>query len=97
MSEISVIGNAVVGNVRSSEPATKTAPTKKPVEVSPPVPGSDRVEFSDHAQLLEKIRQLPCARQDKIDAIKKAISNNSYLTDEKLDIAFEQLIDEIAE
>ncbi len=97
MSEISVIGNAVVGSVRSQEPTTKAAPTKKTVEVDASNPTSDRVEVSEHAQLLEKIHKLPGIRQEKVDEIKKAIANNSYLTDEKLDIAFDRLINEIAD
>ena len=103
MSEISVIGNAAVGA------AGQTAPTTPPVEVVAPeatteiAAGSnvettlttDRVEFSQQAQLLEKIHQLPDVRQDKIDAVKDAISNNTYLTDGKLDIAVNRMIDEM--
>ena len=103
MSEISVIGNAVVSA------AGQTAPTTPPVEVVAPeatteiAAGSnvettlttDRVEFSQQAQLLEKIHQLPDVRQDKIDVVKDAISNNTYLTDDKLDIAVNRMIDEM--
>ena len=60
MSDISIIGNAVVGNIRSA-----TAPTKQktPVEVitTPEeviAEPADRVEFSHHAQMIEKIHQL---------------------------------------
>ena len=103
MSEISVIGNAAAGA------AEQTAPTTPPVEVVAPeatteiAAGSnvettlttDRVEFSQQAQLLEKIHQLPDVRQDKIDAVKDAISNNTYLTDDKLDVAVNRMIDEM--
>jgi anti-sigma28 factor (negative regulator of flagellin synthesis) len=98
MSEISVIGNAVVGNVRATAP---TAPTN-PVEVAAPavdsvgVATTDSVEFSQQAQLLEKIQQLPSVRQDQIDAIKDAIASNTYITDDKLDLAIDRMIDEAA-
>ena len=91
MSEISVIGNAVVGNVRSAAPTTR----KSPVEVVAPATTTDRVDFSEQAQLLEKIHQLPQVRQDKIDVIKEAIANNTYLTDDKLDVAIDRMISEI--
>ncbi len=103
MSEISVIGNAAANAAR------QTAPTTAPVEVVAPeattgtaassniepTATTDRVEFSQHAQLLEKVHQLPEVRQDKIDAIKDAIANNTYLTNDKLDIAVNRMIDEM--
>jgi anti-sigma28 factor (negative regulator of flagellin synthesis) len=97
MSEISAIGNAVVGSVR---PASPTTPTNA-VEVTAPTTEIDsattvdRVEFSEQAQMLEKIHQLPDVRQDRIDAIKDAIANNTYLTDEKVDVAISRLVDDI--
>ncbi len=98
MSEISAIGNTVVGNVR---PASPTTPTNA-VEVAAPATESsvantvDHVELSEHAQMLEKIHQLPEVRNERIDAIKEAIANDTYLTDVKVNSAIEILIDEIA-
>ena len=94
MSEISAIGNAVVGSVRPASPTT-------PVEVVAPASDldaastADSVEFSEQAQMLEKIHQLPDVRQDQIDAIRCAIANNTYLTDEKVDIALGRLVDDV--
>ncbi|MBC8203680.1 MAG: flagellar biosynthesis anti-sigma factor FlgM [Planctomycetes bacterium] len=103
MSEISVIGNAAANATR------QTAPTTAPVEVVAPeattgtaassnveaAATADRVEFSEHAQILEKVHQLPEVRQDKIDAIKDALANNTYLTNDKLDTAVNRMIDEM--
>ncbi len=100
MSEISAIGNAgnaVIGSVRAASPTTPTTA----VEVTAPMSDVDaastvdHVEFSEQAQMLEKIHQLPDVRQDHIDAIKDAIANNTYLTDEKVDIALSRLVDDI--
>ena len=97
MSEISAIGNAVVGSVRPVKPTTPTnavevnAPTSE-VDASSTV---DRVEFSEQAQMLTKIQQLPDVRQDRVDTIRNAIANNTYLTDEKVDIALDRLIDDL--
>ncbi len=97
MSEISVIGNAVVGKVPIE---ASSAPTE-PVEVTAQaVEGShvaDHVDFSQKAQMLEKIHQLPNVRQHRIDAIKEAIATNTYLTDDKLDLAINRMIDETAQ
>ena len=99
MSDISIIGNAVVGSIDSSIAPIKQ---KSPVEVitTPEeiiAEPADRVEFSHHAQMIEKIHQLPSVRQGRVDAIKKAISNDTYMTTDKLDIAFNRLINEVAQ
>ena len=100
MSEISVIGNAVVGNARATAPATPTAPTT-PVEVTAPTAdhtdtdATDYVEFSQQAQMLEKIHNMPSVRQHRIDAIKEAIATNSFLSEDKLDLAIDRMIDEV--
>jgi hypothetical protein len=97
MSEISVIGNAVVGKVPADAP---TAP-KEPVEVAAPAVErglvEDHVDFSQKAQMLEKIQQLPNVRQHRIDAIKDAIATDTYLTADKLDLAINRMIDEVVE
>lgn len=97
MSDISVIGNAVVGNIGSSTVPIKQ---KSPVEVitTPEeviAEPADRVEFSHHAQMIEKIHQLPSVRQERVDDIKEAILNDTYMTTNKLDIAFDRLINEV--
>ena len=56
---------------------------------------ADRVEFSHHAQMIEKIHQLPSVRQERVDDIKEAILNDTYMTTNKLDIAFDRLINEV--
>ena len=103
MSEIPIIGNLTAGA------AQHVTPTVTPVEVVAPeastsgVAGrnieaqvtTDRVEFSQHAQLLEKVPQMPEVRQDKIDTIREAIENNTYLTSDKLDLAVSRMIDEL--
>ena len=97
MSEISAIGNAVVGSVRPASPTTPTTPVEAVAPASDLDAAStvDSVEFSKQAQMLEKIHQLPDVRQDQIDAIKGAIANNTYLTDEKVDIALGRLVDDV--
>ena len=103
MSEISVIGNTATGAAGQSTPPTPPVEVVAPEATTEIAASStvettlttDRVEFSQQAQLLEKIHQLPDVRQDKIDAVKDAISNNTYLTDDRLDIAVNRMIDEM--
>ena len=103
MSEISAIGNTAVGDVRSTAPTAPTSPVEvaSQAEVASPavdassVAATDKVEFSQQEQLLEKIQELPAVRQDRIDAIKEAIASNTYLTDETLTLAINRMIDEV--
>ena len=100
MSEISVIGNVVVGSVPSTTvPKTQKNPVEVPIETKGDVATTtaDRVEFSQRALMLEKIHQLPAVRQERIDAIKEAVSNDTYMTTDKLDVAFDRLIDEVSQ
>ena len=46
--------------------------------------------------MLEKVRQLPEVRQERIDAVKDAIANDTYMSDVKINTAFDRLIDEVA-
>jgi len=103
MSEISVIGNPAAGAPQQITPAAAPVAVVAP-EATPGTAASctteapvqtDRVEFSQHAQLLEKVHQLPDLRQDKIDSIKNEIADNTYLTNDKLDIALNRMIDEV--
>jgi anti-sigma28 factor (negative regulator of flagellin synthesis) len=56
----------------------------------------DRIDFSEQAQMLEKIHDLPEIRQELVDSVKDAIANDTYLTDAKINAAIELLIEEIA-
>ena len=103
MTDISVIGNSVVGRVQSTTPQAKDVTVEVTTSEATIIEGSDhkvvqtdRVEFSERAKWLEKIHQLPEVRQEQIDTFKEAIANNAYLTDEKLQVAFERLIEEVA-
>ena len=99
MSEISAIGNAAVGSIR---PTTPTTPTTTAVEIAAPAMDCgasstvDRIDFSEQAQMLEKIHDLPEIRQELVDSVKDAIANDTYLTDTKINAAIELLIEEIA-
>ena len=94
MSEISVIGNAVVGKVPVDAPTAPIKPVKVTAEAVEGDYMADHVDFSLKAQMLEKIQQLPNVRQHRIDAIKEAIATNTYLTDDKLDLAINRMINE---
>lgn len=58
-------------------------------------PIQDELQLSDAGQLVDKVRDLPDIRQDRVDQIKAQIADGTYETEEKLDIAMGRLLDEI--
>lgn len=56
---------------------------------------ADRVEISTAAQLVDRVRDLPEIRADRVAQIRAAIADGTYETDEKIDAAVERLLDEI--
>jgi negative regulator of flagellin synthesis FlgM len=42
------------------------------------------------------LSEIPDIRWDRVGAIKAAIADGTYMTDEKMDVAIERLLDEIA-
>ncbi|MHB8903318.1 MAG: flagellar biosynthesis anti-sigma factor FlgM [Thermoguttaceae bacterium] len=63
--------------------------------VSETSPIQDELQLSDAAQLVDKVRDLPDIRQDRVDQIKAQIANGSYETEEKLNVALGRLLDEM--
>lgn len=56
---------------------------------------TDRVELSDHARFMERLRSMPAIRAQKVADIKAQIEAGTYETDEKLSTAFDRLLDEL--
>lgn len=57
--------------------------------------GQDRIELSDHARHLERLRHLPDVRQGKVEAAKAAIANGAYESPDRLRAALLRMLDEI--
>ena len=57
-----------------------------------PAPQGDRVELSEHARLLERLRHMPRVRPDLVEALRKSIADGTYQSPEKLDAAIELLL-----
>lgn len=68
----------------------------QPVEAAAPGGIRDEVQISDAGNLLDQVRGLPDIRQDRVAQIREAISSGTYLTPDKLDLALERLLDEVA-
>ena len=57
---------------------------------------TDTVDISETGRLLEMAAQLPDIRGDRVQDIRAQIAGGVYETSDKLDMALERLLDEIA-
>lgn len=57
---------------------------------------SDRVELSDQARLLSKLKQLPEVREGLVNSVKSQIESGNYDTDERFDTAINALLDDLS-
>lgn len=89
MSEIAPLSRAAAAYQRSN-PIARLADS---------APGfqrpADSVELSQGARYLQRFKELPDVRQDRVDTIKQQIADGSYETPEKFDAAFKALLDDL--
>jgi len=58
--------------------------------------GVDQLDISPEAELMSRIRELPSIRADRVAQIREQIEAGVYETPDKIDVAIERLLDEIA-
>jgi negative regulator of flagellin synthesis FlgM len=58
--------------------------------------GADELDISSEADFISQARDLPEIRHERVAEIRAQIASGKYETAEKLDIALERLLDEIA-
>jgi hypothetical protein len=100
MSDLSIhpAGHSPVHSIRGvpslSHPSPNGVNRLAPAESAPPAHSGDRVELSDVARLLARMREMPEVRQDRIDQVRSALERGGYDSDARLDLAVERLIEE---
>ena len=96
MPDISSVGHGPVGPLDRSESSARRRESARESSIdSPPERPGDRVEVSDHARYLDRLRHIPGARFDRVEEIRTAISEGSYETDAKLDEAIDALLGDL--
>ncbi len=56
----------------------------------------DDVQISDTAQFISRIHDLPEIRSDRVQQIRDSLAAGTYMSDDKLDLALDRLLAEIA-
>ncbi len=90
MSEVSPIQRP---HAPTLDPAVR--PSRPQASADTTTRGEDQVELSNKAQYLSKIADLPDVRQDLIESVRAAIDDGTYESDEKIDTAINNLIEDI--
>ncbi len=58
--------------------------------------GEDRVEVSDMARYLSKLRETPGVRQELVDRVRAEIENGAYESPEKIEKVIDELVEDLA-
>ena len=94
MAEIPSVGQnksvGPIGRVARSIPYSGPPGDQRVAETRP-----DRVELSEHARLLDRLRQMPDVRSELVSTVRQAITDGTYDTPEKLDPAVARLLDDL--
>ena len=59
-------------------------------------PTGDKLELSDAGQIAARLAEVPDIRHQRVAELRQAIAAGTYETEEKLAIALDRLVDEIA-
>ena len=73
------------------QPSVKAEPTSP----SSAVQGGDKLELSAAAQIAARLADLPNVRSDRVAAIRQALADGTYESEERLSAAIDALLDEI--
>jgi flagellar biosynthesis anti-sigma factor FlgM len=76
------------------EPAALAAGTN-PAQGTARAQMHDRVELSEHARHLERLRNMPDVRQSKVEAARAAIAEGAFETPDRLRAALLKMLDEV--
>jgi len=71
------------------------ARVNRPAETPEAGPIQDELQLSEAGQLIDKARDLPDVRWDRVNQIRAQIAEGTYETEEKMQIALGRLLDEI--
>ena len=81
-------------------PQSLSAPHRIKAPQSTPMPaesrGVDQLDISPEAEFLSRVREMPDIHADRVAQVRQRIQAGMYETPEKLDIALDRLLDEIA-
>ncbi len=59
-------------------------------------PLADRLEISEAGRIASQLAEIPDIRWERVESLRAAIAGGVYETDDKLNVALERLLDEIA-
>lgn len=75
---------------------TVSKPARPADDASASTRANDRVELSDQARLLSKLKQLPDVREGLVNSVKSQIEAGNYDTSERFDTAINALLDDLS-
>lgn len=93
MTDIAPVGSGVVGRATPIEPAGVRGGVARGTETRT-ARGTDRVEVSRMASLLNQLREMPEVREDLVARVRAQIAAGDYDTPERIEGAIDGMIGE---
>lgn len=93
MTDIAPVGGGVVGRASLVEPAVARGNVARGTETRT-ARGTDRVEVSRMASLLNQLREMPEIREDLVARVREQIAAGDYDTPERIEGAIDGLLGE---
>ncbi len=93
MSDIPPINGSANGNVAGIAARSGPRSSSTPAGESPPVSAADAVEISELGRMLSSLDQAGQVRAEKVAQIRQAIAEGTYVTDDKIALTAERLLD----
>lgn len=93
MSDISPISRPSIAALNQNN--TRAARPEAAAPSSAPARAADQAEFSTASRLLSRLSELPDVRSDLVNRVRAEIANGSYETDDKINAAIENLVEDL--
>jgi flagellar biosynthesis anti-sigma factor FlgM len=95
MPDISSIGHGPLEPLNRASTTSSFRQNGAPQSDRTDRPQTDRVELSDRAKFLDRLRQFPEVRMDRVERVRQAIAEGTYETDDKLEVVIDRLVEEL--
>ncbi|HQU47010.1 MAG TPA: flagellar biosynthesis anti-sigma factor FlgM [Pirellulales bacterium] len=89
----------IYGPAQLHGPQAISSPHVRPASSDPAgslQPAQDELQISDAGRLVDLANQVPDIRQNRVDSIRAQIAAGTYETPDKLDVALNRFLDEVA-
>lgn len=91
-----IYGTSQLQGAQSIHGAQAARPAEAAPQTGAAQPLADRLEISEAGRIASQLAEIPDVRWERVESLRAAIAGGAYETDDKLNVALDRLLDEIA-